>query len=672
MDDFHQPATTQTPLNPDDENARTEVNAEDGMNKGRVNTCAKINAAFEPDTGPLEAIPMKEGVKGTPLEHVQVNHDNGNAATTAVNVHKTTASRTPITVIGTTTDGAYPNDMGEEGSDDEDYGLFTLLPNYAQLKAKTDSFLQGHATKRWRKLAVSILLGVGYLAYFYAVLAIKTEMEGFNYWCEADGLLIILTFCVGIGMSYFLVIKPYYGRSINNIVLKPVYKAYERAWSLRWVRWALYLVLTVAVGAFLIWDTIDDSERLQSVFGVFVLLLFGFTFSRAPGKVRWRHVVWGMLLQFVLGLIILRWPLGRAIFQCLAGKVSAFLATTDAGSNFVFGDLAAVMHIFAFTVLPVTLYFSFCVQILYYLGVMQWVVLKLGWLLQVTVGTTVCESVNASANIFLGMTEAPLMIKPFVPLMTKSEIHAVMTGGFATVAGSVLAAYISFGVDPVHLLSASVMSAPAALAFAKLFYPETRKSRTGAQNLPMLKGEEANMIHAAMIGVANAIPLVATIAGNLIAFNAIIDLLNKLLNWVCNLVGTVDQTCTMENVFGWIFMPLAWVMGVQWSECDEVGQLIAWKTIINEFVAYAKLAEMMDEGILSKRSIIISTYALCGFSNIGSIGITLGGLGAMVPSRRMDMAKVALRAMIAGSCSCFLTACVAGMLLSDAEINTTK
>ncbi|KAG7167255.1 Solute carrier family 28 member 3-like 1 [Homarus americanus] len=634
MDDFHQPATTQTPLNPDDENARTEVNAEDGMNKGR-------------------------GVKGTPLEHVQVNHDNGNAATTAVNVHKTTASRTPITVIGTTTDGAYPNDMGEEGSDDEDYGLFTLLPNYAQLKAKTDSFLQGHATKRWRKLAVSILLGVGYLAYFYAVLAIKTEMEGFNYWCEADGLLIILTFCVGIGMSYFLVIKPYYGRSINNIVLKPVYKAYERAWSLRWVRWALYLVLTVAVGAFLIWDTIDDSERLQSVFGVFVLLLFGFTFSRAPGKVRWRHVVWGMLLQFVLGLIILRWPLGRAIFQCLAGKVSAFLATTDAGSNFVFGDLAAVMHIFAFT-------------ILYYLGVMQWVVLKLGWLLQVTVGTTVCESVNASANIFLGMTEAPLMIKPFVPLMTKSEIHAVMTGGFATVAGSVLAAYISFGVDPVHLLSASVMSAPAALAFAKLFYPETRKSRTGAQNLPMLKGEEANMIHAAMIGVANAIPLVATIAGNLIAFNAIIDLLNKLLNWVCNLVGTVDQTCTMENVFGWIFMPLAWVMGVQWSECDEVGQLIAWKTIINEFVAYAKLAEMMDEGILSKRSIIISTYALCGFSNIGSIGITLGGLGAMVPSRRMDMAKVALRAMIAGSCSCFLTACITARFPVTAQMTTDR
>ncbi|XP_071545802.1 uncharacterized transporter YutK-like [Panulirus ornatus] len=555
-------------------------------------------------------------------------------------------------------------DVSDE-SDDEDYGLLKLLPHYSRLKAKADDLLKGRDTSGWWRAAGLAVVSGGFLAYFYAVLAIKTEVEGYNYWCDADGLLIILTYLTGIGMTYFLVLKPYYGRPIYKAVLKPIYAAYERAWTFRWVRWALYVALAAAVITFIVVDTIDDTERLQSVFGIVTILLFGFVFSRAPGKIRWRHVVWGLSLQFVLGLIILRWSVGRDVFQCLAQKVATFLATTDEGSDFVFGDLASVMHIFAFSVLPVTLYFSFCVQILYYLGVMQWIVVKVGWLLQITIGTTACESVNASANIFLGMTEAPLMIKPFIPVMTKSELHAIMTGGFATVAGSVLAAYISFGVDPAHLLSASVMSAPAALAFSKLFYPETRKSRTSAGDIAVHRGDEANWLHAAMVGVTNALPLVANIAGNLIAFNAFIALVSHFLDWVCTLAGTEPETCTLQNIFGWVFMPLAWVMGVQWSECDEVGELIGLKTIVNEFVAYGRLSEMMADNLLSARSIMIATYALCGFSNIGSIGIMLGGLGSMAPNRRDAMASVALRAMIAGSCSCFLTASVAGTLLTS-------
>nr|XP_053631826.1 solute carrier family 28 member 3-like [Cherax quadricarinatus] len=437
-------------------------------------------------------------------------------------------------------------DSDSEDSDDDDYGLFTLLPNYTQVKAKTDAMFKGHDLRVWWRVTVTVLLAAGYLAYFYAVLAIKSKMEYDNYWCNADGFLIIITFCVFIGMTYFLVLKPYYGRPIYKKVLKPIYTTYESLWLYWWVRMALYLVLLAILVVFLALDTRHDPKRLQSVLGLIILLLFGFVFPELRGKVRWRHVVWGMGLQFLLGLIILRWSLGRAIFQCVADKVSAFLATTDAGSEFVFGDVAAVMKVFAFSVLPVTVYFSFFVQILYYLGVMQWVVIKLGWFLQVTVGTTACESVNAAGNIFLGQTEAPLMIKPFMPLMTKSELHAVMTGGLATIAGSVLAAYISFGVDPVHLISASVMSAPAALAFAKLFYPETRKSKTGASDVHVEIGDEANVLHAAMVGVTNAIPIVANIAANLIAFIAAIELFNEVLNWACMLAGADDGTCSLE------------------------------------------------------------------------------------------------------------------------------
>jgi len=419
---------------------------------------------------------------------------------------------------------------------------------------------------------------------------------------------------------------------------------------------------------FLLVDTAGERHRLISVLGLLLLLLFGFVFSKAPRKIVWRHVYWGLGLQFVFGLLILRWSVGRAVFTCAGGKVSAFLAFTDAGSSFLFGGLLTKDNpIFAFTVLPVILFFSFMVQVLYYFGIMQWVVIKLGWCLQVTVGTTACESVNAAANIFLGQTEAPLLIKPYLSLMTNSELHAVMTGGFSTIAGSVLAAYISFGVDPSHLLSASVMSAPAALAFAKLMYPETKVSRTGVKDIKVEKSEEANWLHAAMVGVSNAIPLVANIAASLIAFLAFIAFFNAIFNWSCLLVGAEDGACSLENFFGYIFMPLAWSMGVVWDECKEVGQLIGIKTMVNEFVAYSELTKMSSAGKLSARSEVIATYALCGFSNIASIGINLGGFSAMAPDRRKDLAKVVVRAMISGSCACFLTACVAGVLLDDTK-----
>ncbi|KAG7167256.1 Solute carrier family 28 member 3-like 2 [Homarus americanus] len=541
--------------------------------------------------------------------------------------------------------------------DDEDNNILTFLPCYHDMKKRMNSVNQDGKVKVWvRRLVVSVLATL-YVAYFIAVLSIHTKIQEEDYWCRGDGFLIILTGIVGLGLLYFQVVKPLWGAILYKNFIKKLVVLGGQFWQHRWVRLLVYLCLVGAVVIFLLVDAKEEPHRLISVFGI---------------AIRWRHVAWGMGLQFLLGLVILRWPLGQAVFQCAGDKVSTFLAFTDAGSGFVFGALVSEQHIFAFQVLSVILFFSFCIQILYYFGVMQWVVLKLGWFLQVTVGTTACESVNAAANIFLGQTEAPLLIKPFIPDMTKSELHAVMTGGFATIAGSVLAAYISFGVDPAHLLSASVMSAPAALAFAKLFYPETKQSRTGVKDIKIEKGDEANCLHAAMVGVTNAIPLVANIAANLIAFYAFIALLSSIFDWSCTLAGAEAGFCSLQGLFGWIFMPLAWVMGVDWSECDKVGELIGIKTIVNEFVAYARLAEMKNAGDLSVRAEVIATYALCGFSNISSIGINLGGFGAMAPGRKADLAKVVVRAMIAGSCACFLTACIAGTLLNEIDNSSSS
>ncbi|KAF2362673.1 Concentrative nucleoside transporter metazoan/bacterial [Trinorchestia longiramus] len=559
-------------------------------------------------------------------------------------------------------------------SDEPDYSLLTFIPGYTEKKKDFQEYAE--RTHLYRKLEQGfyVALALAYSAYFIAALSIVTDMDRDDYWCDGDGLVLVLTGITALMMFYFLIVKKFYGKKIYHSVLKPLDDKYEHYWEKAPVRWSFYVVLLAALVLFFVLDTSGDRRRLQSLVGLFLLIFFGFIFSFAPRKVIWRQVLWGLALQFILGLLILRWPIGRTVFECLGDKVSTFLAYTDAGSEFVFGNLATGVglpndaSIFAFSVLPVTLFFSFFIQILYYYGIMQWVVYKLGWLLQVSVGTTACESLNAAANIFLGQTEAPLMIRPFLHLMTQSELHAVLTGGFATIAGGVMAAYINFGVSASHLLSASVMSAPAALAYSKLFYPEVEISKTTVKDIPVVKSEEANALHAAIEGVVAAIPLVANIAANLITFIAFIAFFNGVFDWSCQLVGAEEGVCTLENVFGYIFMPLAWTLGVAWNECHAVGTLIGLKTIVNEFVAYSALADMINNGTISARAQIIATYALCGFSNISSIGIQLGGIGSLAPSRRPDIAKIIVRAMIAGNAACFLTACIAGTLLDDASL----
>jgi len=564
----------------------------------------------------------------------------------------------------------------------------------------------GLIDKHWTvlKICLLVMLAVLYNAYLVGSIHYTATRHARLDYCDDVGFLLILTIIVYISMFYFLVIKPYSRRlpiakKIYKSVINPGLQRSNDFLSNPVASKGAYLVILLIFAIFIFVDTADDPRRLVSALGILVLVGLGFICSKHPGYVVWRHVVWGLGLQFVFGLLILRWEVGKAVFGCLGRKVSTFLAYTDAGSGFVFGYLVdqkpfltfalngtavdvaeqvnssgALKFVFMFKVLSIIYFFNFMVSILFYLGAMRWVVVKMGWLLQISVGTTACESMNAAGNIFLGQTEAPLMIKPYLPDMTKSELHAVMTGGFATIAGSVLAAYISFGISASHLLSASVMSAPAALAYSKLFYPETKKSKTTADNLAFPQSEDANVLDAAANGASQSVFLVGNIAGSLIAFLAFVAFLNGLLGWFGGLVGI--PYLSFEFLLGWIFYPLAFIMGVPCGEvdtpegpvdeCQLVGVLVGLKTIVNEFAAYDKLSGFKSQ--LSERSIAIATYALCGFSNPASIGVQIAALSYMAPSRRGHISQVAIRAFIAGSSACFLTACIAGTLIKEEPV----
>lgn len=410
----------------------------------------------------------------------------------------------------------------------------------------------------------------------------------------------------------------------------------------------------------------DDWSRLVPAAGLLMLVFLTWLFSAHRADVKWRPVITGILLQFLIGLLIMRTTFGFRAFKNTGDAVSEFLAYTDKGSAFVFGAnyKEAFGGAFVFNVLPVVVFFSSMVAAAYHLGLVQAVFVRIGWLMQVVMGTSYCESLMSAANIFLGQTEAPLLAKPFLAHLTCSEIHAVMTAGFASIAGGVMAAYISFNIPADHLLAASVMSCPAALAMAKLSYPETEICRTNDLRA-ITKDESVNVLDAMATGVGTGIYLAATIAGMLIAFVAAMAFLNSALEWTGSLVGIQGLTCDL--VMSYVMWPLAFMMGVPQQDCLKVGLLIGEKTVLNEFVAYRHLADLVKNGEISAEAEIIATYALCGFSNFASIGVQIGGLSTLAPSRKHDFARLALRAMASGSIACFMTGCIAGILI-DGEL----
>ncbi|XP_018303103.1 solute carrier family 28 member 3 isoform X2 [Mycetomoellerius zeteki] len=488
-------------------------------------------------------------------------------------------------------------------------------------------------------------------------------------WCEGYGLLLILTGLIYLGLFYFLIVKRYFGKYILQCC-RPVTNSLERLQNIKYgtrIRAIIvYLVILVAIITFLIIDTADSRHRLISILGVIVLLGLGWVFSKHPGQVNWKPVIWGLILQFILGLITLRWPVGRSIFQCVSTKVTTFLNYAKSGATFVFSEDIVSKGVFAFTVLPVIFFFNFMVQIMCYLGAMQWIIMKLGWIVQSIMSTTLCESFVAVANPFIGMSESPLLIKPYLNQLTSSELHAVLSSGFSTVSGTVLAAYISFGAKPAHLITASIMSAPTSLAYSKLFYPETEQSLTKSDNIKLEKSSDNSILDAATNGAIAAIPIVLGIIANIVAFVSFIAFLNGILSWFGSLVGY--EQLSLEMILAKVFMPLSWVMGVPWEHCEDVGMLIGMKTIVNELVAYQRMGELIKQGRIYGRSEAIATYAICGFANPSSIGIQVGAFSSLVPEKKEQVTKVVVRAFVTGSAACFLTASIAGVLLDDTSV----
>ncbi|XP_020912178.1 solute carrier family 28 member 3 isoform X2 [Exaiptasia diaphana] len=498
------------------------------------------------------------------------------------------------------------------------------------------------------------------LLLIYTIIAIV--ISGFEKVKILFGVTLFLWFCL-----IYMFIREHFGSGIYHYCIQPTVAAIDSQW--KWLKWVCLVVLLVLIGLFLGLDTAKEPERFISVAGLFMNIFICWLLSAKRRKVKWRPVIWGLALQFIFGLLILRTSAGFSTFKFLGDTVQVFLDYTNDGAKFVFGDLY-MNHFFAFKVLPVVIFFSSFISVCYYCGLMQVIIKKVAWLMQITMKTSGVESLNAAGNIFIGQTEAPLLVRPFLSHVTLSELHAIMTGGFATIAGGVLAAYIEFGVSASHLLSASVMSAPAALAISKLLYPETEIPESLDDDIELPQGEERNIIEAAAKGASTAISLVANIAANLIAFLAFLSFFNALLSWFFSMVGHPEVK--FEFICSYLLRPFAFMMGVRWQDCDVVAELLGIKTFLNEFVAYIRLSgfiknrrEMLDARTISIRSEIISTYVLCGFSNLGSIGVQLGGLGPMAPHRVSDMSKLALRALLAGTFACFMTACVAGILYDE-------
>lgn len=389
---------------------------------------------------------------------------------------------------------------------------------------------------------------------------------------------------------------------------------------------------------------------------------YGLSTSRKD--IKWKTVLTGIALQLVFGLFILKTPIGESIFESARAMFQNVLNYTNEGSRFIFGDLtdpSKFGFIFAFLVLPTIIFMSSLMSVLYHIGIMQKVVELAAKLMMKVMNTSGAESLSAAANIFVGQTEAPLVVKPFVDKMTNSELMALMTGGMATVAGGVLAAYVGMGIDAGHLLAASVMSAPAALAIAKLMVPETEVSETAGVVKADLPKTNVNLIDAAATGAGEGLHLALNVGAMLLAFIALIALLNGMIGWFGALIGF--ESLSFELIIGYIFAPFAFVMGIPWDDCLQVGIILGKKTVVNEFVAYLDLQAAIKSGAISERAVIISTYALCGFANFSSIAIQIGGIGGIAPSRRQDLARLGVKSLIGGTLACFMTACIAGLLI---------
>ena len=411
--------------------------------------------------------------------------------------------------------------------------------------------------------------------------------------------------------------------------------------------------------------------KLISLLGIVSFLGLAWVMSSNRRQIPWRVVAWGMGLQLIIGLVVFRTPLGQGLFEAANVAIAKLNEFAGEGARLVFGVLAekeSMENVFGpgrgvifVIVIPATIIFvSALSSLLYHWRVLQWVVTGIAWVMRRTMRTSGSETLATAANVFMGQTEAPLVVKPYLGGMTRSELMALMVGGMATIAGGVAAAYVLMGINAGHLLTASILSAPGTLVIAKLMFPETARSETADERCALPESTSANSLDALCQGAADGMRLSINVIAMLIAFIAVVHLANAILAWVISPMG---WSVTIQEVIGWLNVPFAWLMSVPPEECARVGTVLGERVVFNEFVGYLNLSEMIKKEELSERTIAIVTYALCGFANFASVAIQIGGISTLVPERRTDLAKLGLRAMVGGLLACYLTATVAGLLM---------
>ncbi len=402
--------------------------------------------------------------------------------------------------------------------------------------------------------------------------------------------------------------------------------------------------------------------RFTGVLGILAILGLAYLFSTNRRSIRLKTVAWGLGLQLALGLFVLRVKSGEWLFQKLGNGAKKLLDFSYVGSAFVFGDLGTnhseLGLIFAFQVLPTIIFIAAFFAVLYHLGVMQIIIRGAAWLMTIIMGASGAESLNVAASIFMGQTEAPLTIRPFLPKLTKSELMTVMTSGMAHISGGMMAAYMRVGgADAKHLLTAVIMTAPGTLLMAKMLVPETEQPLTaGRVELPPME-KESNILGAIARGTIDGLHLALNVAAMLITFLALLALVNAIMGWTHLYIGWFPYS--LQQVFGWVFAPVAWLIGIPWHDAPAIGNLLGTRMVLNEFVAFAQLGTL--KGALDPRSFTIATFALCGFANFSSIGIQIGGIGALAPEQRGQLAKFGIRAMLAGTMANLMSASIVGI-----------
>jgi CNT family concentrative nucleoside transporter len=406
--------------------------------------------------------------------------------------------------------------------------------------------------------------------------------------------------------------------------------------------------------------------RYTGILGLLTMLGLAFAFSTNRRAIRLKTVAWGLGLQFAFAVFVLRFPPGQKAFQVAKEAVTRLLGYSYAGSHFVFGELAnqgSQLGYFAFGVLPTVIFIAAFFAVLYHVGIMQIIIRVFAWVMTRVMGASGAESLNVAASIFMGQTEAPLTIRPFLPDLTRSELMTVMTSGMAHVSGGIMAAYIGYGIDAGHLLSAVIMTAPGTLVMAKMLVPETEQAKTAGRVVMSTEEEEAekkeNLIGAIARGTTDGLQLALNIAAMLISFLALIALVDGIFGGIHHWIGWFPES--LETVLGVIFAPIAWLIGVPRQDCSTIGSFLGTRMVANELVAYKMLGAAQKA--LDPRSFTIATFALCGFANLSSIGIQIGGIGALAPNKRGELARLGFRAMIAGTMANLMSASIAGMLL---------